>query len=647
MANIYEDFNLQLLGNYKGNNPYINTLRKKYLSNPNYKPNVFENEYLIKNFRFEEYKFDLLTTDIGEKTKEKLKKDFNIEEVKPQAQLDSIVGETDEWYHVCCTVKNNKKVYFWVSKEEVGDLYKQNYTRFPVDFDLLNKYFKHTLYDWQESGVQFLLYNKKCFLLDGMGSGKTHTSIAATIQHCEKVLIICIHGKQIDWKNELHKWGQKSKIIWTGKKGWDNSNVKYTIIGNHVLHKFHEFKTKKKKASELYQPLMDEKYDCIIIDEMQYFKSTNSKRSKVLAELCAQDNVKYTWALSGTLIEKNSEFYDVCRNMSLSISNVIKSAKDYSYFEWNPAYEEYAKVYCDGFKIQPKKGKGYWVKRGNTNTHELHQRVKHVIRRVHVHKERSDFPEKWEDQLFFMLTTRERNQYDSLYKDYLMSMGFWDEFAKMEKSVLALEDKLEKAIERQNWNTVEKLRRKLEKEENDAIEFYDKWINLENLIGASLMRQFLAIKKVPHTINFIKSEIEMGKNTLIFTNFIDELELLEKHLGKYAVVIHGGLPAGKKQELIDEYMNNPDKPLLIGNSGSIGTGYNITKADNIYFNSLPWSSDVVEQGIARSWRLGREEDVEVFYPTFEDTFEEEVYRIVRSKSKNRQVFQGDTQLNDD
>ena len=641
MANIYEDFDLRQLNNYTGNNPYILQLEKKYMTDPNFKPNSFENEYLIKNFKFQPYHFDILTVDIGEKTKERLKKDFGLEKVKQQAHLDSIVGETDEWYHVCCTVKNDRKVYFWVYKEEVGDLYKKNYTRFPVDFELLNNYFKHTLYEWQESGVQFLLYNEKCFLLDGMGSGKTHTSIAATIEHCKKVLIICLHGKQIDWRNELAKWGQKSKIIWTGKIGWDDSDVKYTIIGNHQMHVFHEFKSKKKKASDLYQPLMDEKYDCIIVDEMQYFKSTGSKRSKVLRELCAQKQVKYVWPLTGTLIEKNEDLFDVCRNVGISITDIIKSSNDYSYFEWFPASEEYAKRYCDGYKIAPRNGKSYWVKRGNTNTHELHQRVKHLIRRVQVHKERSDFPDKWEDQLFFMLTTKERNRYDSLYKDYLEAMGFWEEYNEKESAISELEDKVEKAIERKSWKTVETFRNKLNKKEREAQEFYEKWIRLENLVGASLMRQFLAKQKIPHTVNFIKSEIEMSKSTIIFTNFIDELEGLAKKLDKYAVVIRGGLGAEKKQELIDHFMSDPKKFVLIGNIESIGTGFNITKADNIYYNSLPWSSDVVEQGIARSWRLGRKDDVEVFYPTFEDTFEEEVYHVVRSKSQNRRIFQGD------
>jgi len=645
MTNTYEEFDLRQLSSYTGDNPFIHQIEKKYHTIPYFKPSEFENQYLIKNFRFTPFNFELLSTDIGEKTKQKLKEEFNREEVKSQAYIDSIVGETDEWYHVCCKVKDNKKIYFWVAKEEVGDLYKKNYTRFPVDFELLNNYFKHNLFEWQESGVQFLLYNKKCFLLDGMGSGKTHTSIAASILHCKKVLIICLHGKQIDWKNELIKWGQKSKIIWNGSTGWDDSDIKYTIIGNHVLHKFHEFKDKKKKSSDLYQPIIQENYDCIIIDEMQYFKSISSKRSKVLAEICAQKQVEYVWALSGTLIEKNSEFYDVCRNLSLSITDIIKSAKDYPFYEWNRTYEEYAKCYCNAFKIQPKKGKAFWVKRDNSNTHELHQRVKHLIRRVHVHKEREDFPNKSEEQLYFVLSTKERNQYDSLYKDYLMNIGFWDEFNEKENCVLELEDKVQKAIDSQNWKTLETLRKKLEKKEREAEEFYEKWIRLENLVGAGLMRQFLAIKKIPHTVNFIKSEIEMSKSTIIFTNFIDELEELSNKLGQYAVVIRGGLAGGKKQELIDQFMNDPTKFVLIGNVDSIGTGLNITKADNIYYNSLPWSSDVVEQGIARSWRLGRIGDVSVYFPTFENTFEEDVYNIICSKSSNRRIFQGDNHLN--
>lgn len=645
----YEEFNLTQLNNYVGDNPFILEIEKKYRTCKNYTPTPFENEYLIKNFKLHPHEFKLLEVEIGDKTKERIKLEYNIDKVSPIVKLDSIVGETDEWYHVKCTMSGGREVYFWLYKKEVGNLYEKNYTRISVDFDSLNRYFEYTLYDYQETGVQFLLHNKRCFLLDDMGSGKTHTSIAATINNCKKVLIVCQHGKQIDWQRELQRWGQKSKIIWTGKIGWDDSDVKYTIIGNHVMHKFHESKTKKKKNEDLYRPLEQEEYDCIIVDEMQFFKNPKSNRSKVLNDLCCQSSVEYVWAMSGTLIEKNEEFYNVCRILNVSINDLILSANDFHYLEWFPAYEDFLRRYCGGHKIVPRNGKrSFWVRQGNTNTEELHQRVKHLMRRRITHKSHKDFPDKFEDQLFYKLTLAQQKKYDKLFNKFLIDEGILDEHNKLLQKAETARKNFETGIDNNDWKMLAKLRKISEDKQKEASDFYDKWIKLENLISASLTRQFLALKKIPHTVNFIKHEIELGNNTIIFTNFIEELEKLAKDLEKSSknvdgkiVVIRGGLAAGKKQALIDEYMDNDEKFVLIGNIESIGTGFNITKADNIYFNSLPWRSDVVKQGIARSWRIGRKYSVNVWYPTFENTFEEEVYRIVTSKSENRDIFHGD------
>lgn len=637
----YETFNIKQLDYYNGDNPFIKQIEVKYHNDPNFKLSEFENEYLLKNFKYKPYEFKLMDVKIGEKTKNKIKETFKIDKVKSNAYINAIIGETDELYHVKCDLKNGKTIYYWMYKDEVGDIYKQNYTRFPVDFEKLNKLFLHELFDYQESGVQFLLHNKKCFLLDDMGSGKTHTSIAATIEHCNKVLIICQHGKQIDWKRELKKWGQKSKIIWTGKIGWDDTDVKYTIIGNHVMHKFHELKKRVNKEEELYRPLIDEKYDCIIVDEMQYFKSPKSKRSKVLNDLCSQECVKYAWALSGTLIEKNEEFYNICRNLDISITDLIYSANKFHYLTWYPKFEEFIKRYCGGVKITPRNRKPFLKRTKDTNTEELHQRIKHLIRRRVTHKSIEGFPEMFESQLFFTLSNIDRQKYNKLYEDFLKELNFLEINSKLVKAVKMAEKELENAVDTQDYQKIEKLQENLSERQTEATEFYNKWINLENLIAGSLMRQFLAMKKIPDTVNFVKSEIEAGNSTIIYTNFIKELETLGKKLEKYAVVIKGGLPATQKQDLIDEFMANDKKLVLIGNIESIGTGFNITKADNVYYNSLPWRSDIVKQGIARTWRIGRDEDVYTWYPTFEDTFEEEVYEAVKSKSNNRNIFHGE------
>lgn len=156
-----ETFDLRQFDVFTTTNPYILDIEKRYRTQMNYQLTSFENEYLLKNFKYTPFEFETLKVDIGEITTERLKKDFGLSTVKPQAALDAIVGETKDWYHVRFKVRHHKHIYFWLYKSEVGDIYEQIYTRFVIDVTGLNKKFKYTLDPHQITGAQFLLYNEK------------------------------------------------------------------------------------------------------------------------------------------------------------------------------------------------------------------------------------------------------------------------------------------------------------------------------------------------------------------------------------------------------------------------------------------------------------------------------------------------------
>lgn len=591
----YPLFNKEDLYQYVGENPFIMDLEKKFRFDYNCEFTDFENEYLIKNFKFKPYNFSDLTIEIGKKTETRLKQQLSIEKPIPKVRLNSILGETDEWYHVSYTDLSNKTTYFWVSREEIGDLYEKVYSRFPLDVDKLNEQFSKTkLYDHQVLAVKFLLYNKKCFLMDTVGAGKTYSSIAATIAgNCKNVLIICIAGKQLDWAKELKHWGQESKIIW-GENGWIEDNVKYTIIGCDVLTSYHEIPPKGKKKANLYRPLKESNFDCIIIDEVQKFRNPKAKKSEVVKDLTTGINVKYLWAMSATAIEKNEDFYNICRNINLSVSDLIYTANDYHFNQWYPKFEEFLKRYCGAFYQNGKGGSKAFLRRtGNTNTFELAQRIKHIQRRRRTEKMVEGFPEKIISELYFQLTPAQIKEASELYDKYMKKKG-----------------------------------------NKPAVE-------VRGLTESILLRQYYAIQKVDQTVISVLSSIEDEKNCIVFTNFVEEYNLLKKKLGKYAIAVDSGLDGTKRQALIDEYMNNPKKQVLIGNIKSIGTGLNITKADIIYFNSPSWSSDEHEQAEGRAWRIGRNGDVEVFYCLFDSTIEEDVYAVSNTKQLNRNIFYGE------
>jgi hypothetical protein len=153
----YPDFNIKELLSYIGDNPFILEIEQRFRTEKGFELSEFENEYLIKNYKFKPYEFSPLTIDIGNISEERLKRDFNLNRPVPKATINAIIGETDEWYHVRYKKSSDSYTYFWLFKEEVGDLYEKIYIKYPVDFEELNKNFsKGKLFDHQESAVQFL-----------------------------------------------------------------------------------------------------------------------------------------------------------------------------------------------------------------------------------------------------------------------------------------------------------------------------------------------------------------------------------------------------------------------------------------------------------------------------------------------------------
>lgn len=699
MQQDFPKFDTKQFATYEGENPFILQLIEKFSNDMNFNLTAFENEYLVNNFKYCGYVFPRMQINVGTITEKRIQNEFTLNRAVPHIHADTLVGETEEWYHVSCLTQKGT-IYFWLFKAEIGNLYELVYTRnSQIVFESLNAKFNgKNLMTHQERAVDFLAYHKRCFLLDTAGNGKTYSSIAAAIAtNCQKILIVCLSGLKKNWSLELKEWSETPKII-NGENNWSDTPSRFTIINFDILANYHQ---KGKGKTSL---LMLEKFDCIIVDEIQKIKNTTTQRSKVLADLCAAKSVKYVWGLSGTPIEKNEDFLNLCINLNISVSDLIYTSKDYHYLEYSVKNEEFIARYCHGFKVFPKYGKRpFWVKgkkvdgimQHNSNTHELHQRTKHLQLRRHTQNSVEGFPDKTRDKLWTTFTSKEQQEYDELFDNYLQVKGLNDEVDKLfalkmkELKVIFTEnqksydfekyvfrcvndlnkikdqttrfnDSHENIVKSYADNTLTKIEKiianyqehiikceKLEKEEKiDQITKFEVKIpkDIEKnrvLIETILLRQYLAIKKVPHTTKFVKDEIEDGNNVIIFTHFIEEFNLLASNFKSNGVVVQSGWSTEKKQAAIDEFMSNPKKKVIIGNITTLGTGFNITKADVVMFNSPNWNGGEHEQAEKRAWRIGRKKLVQCYYHLFDGSIEERVFDISENKKTNSEIFLGD------
>ena len=152
-----------------------------------------------------------------------------------------------------------------------------------------------------------------------------------------------------------------------------------------------------------------------------------------------------------------------------------------------------------------------------------------------------------------------------------------------------------------------------------------------DLVELILLRQFIAMKAIPNTIELVDNAIEEGKKVIIFTTFNDELLDLQEYYGNNCVVHNGSMSSKEKQSSVDEFQNNPNKKVFIGNIMSAGVGITLTAADTVIFNSFDWVPGNNEQAEDRSYRIGQNNNVSVYYQLFEDTISTRMWYTLKHK----------------
>jgi len=126
---------------------------------------------------------------------------------------------------------------------------------------------------------------------------------------------------------------------------------------------------------------------------------------------------------------------------------------------------------------------------------------------------------------------------------------------------------------------------------------------------------------------------EEGRKVLLFSEWTTMLDLIEPLLKKRRlpfVRLDGSVPQKQRQGLVHEFQSNPRCRLfLTTNAGS--TGLNLQAANTVINVDLPWNPAVLEQRIARAYRMGQKQPVQVFILITEETIEERLLSTLSAK----------------
>lgn len=126
---------------------------------------------------------------------------------------------------------------------------------------------------------------------------------------------------------------------------------------------------------------------------------------------------------------------------------------------------------------------------------------------------------------------------------------------------------------------------------------------------------------------------EEGK-VVIFSQWERMLRILASELKEKDIdfcFLHGGVPSAKRKNLIDRFRDDPECRIFLSTDAG-ATGLNLQTASLLINLDLPWNPAVLEQRIARIYRLGQENPVQIINMVARDTIEERMLSTLKFKS---------------
>ena len=561
----------ELLKTYDGKNPYISYMKKKYLTEKNYFLTTNQTKYVKKFFDFVPKKLNKVVK-ISNYFSEQLMEEYKLKTPFEKVFIETLLAESDKAIHVLCKFyKNQKDVnLIWIPKTQLIEDIHYEEIDVEVDYD---KYIELDKRGWRAFTHQEEGIE---FLL------KNKKCILADDMGLGKTYQSIVSAIECGAERVLIICPASLKINWMREvqnfcddvsiikgKHWDPA--RFTIINYDILKNFHTIEERGKKYEEweLRREIVDFNPDLLIMDEAHFIKNHKSIRGKIIKDIAKKYNPERVWLLTGTPIA----------NRPMDYYNLLSIIDCPVANNW----VHYARTYCEGVRFR--KGNRYvWVTKGASNLEELSEKTKRTILR-RKKEEVLDLPDKLITPVYLEL--QNVDGYKNVWEEYLAQ-------------------------------------RKIDgKKGNPA----------RDLVESTLLRTFIAMETVPYTIEKTEEALELGKKTIIFCNFNDEMDAFVRYFGEKAVCVRGGMNEKQKQHAVDRFQEDDSCQVFIGQIKAAGVGLTLTAAEIVIMNSLDWVPGNHEQAEDRAYRIGQNKTVNIYYMLIDETIDTLVWDILNEKKK--------------
>ncbi len=131
--------------------------------------------------------------------------------------------------------------------------------------------------------------------------------------------------------------------------------------------------------------------------------------------------------------------------------------------------------------------------------------------------------------------------------------------------------------------------------------------------------------------------IASGQKTIVFSQWVKTLQRIADYIPEAnPLQYHGKIPSAKRDGVLDEFKNNPDRHVILISYGAGSVGLNLQFCRYVFLFDQWWNPAVEDQAINRAHRIGSTGSVTVTRMISEGTIEERINDVLQEK---RELFE--------
>jgi SNF2 family DNA or RNA helicase len=130
--------------------------------------------------------------------------------------------------------------------------------------------------------------------------------------------------------------------------------------------------------------------------------------------------------------------------------------------------------------------------------------------------------------------------------------------------------------------------------------------------------------------------VASGKKAIVFSQYVTTLDEIARRLSDWRpLVYHGGVPHRQRDEIIRQFREEADRPILCLSYGTGAVGLNLQFSNYVFLFDRWWNPAIEDQAINRAHRIGQKDKVLVTRYICPETIESRIAQVLEQK---RELF---------